>query len=182
MWSVTKEMHPQSLAAAAWGLSVRELKDLDAENTRHGLHSLVRCQCRTAAVSMRFCNYFAQKMHRSCKAVTGPQLGPAQPRVAAAPAKHQPNWADIRGKLLERMDTIGSSFSTAPPSPDNSTSTATSRGGNSCERAEKNIAWCQGSAGIRSAQLHQLHKRWRCESPGFDERSKRQRQIPHYLF
>ncbi|CAK9108855.1 unnamed protein product [Durusdinium trenchii] len=36
----------------------------------------------------------------------------------------QPTWADIRGKLLERRDTIGSSFSTAPPSPDNSTSTA----------------------------------------------------------
>lgn len=35
------------------------------------------------------------------KAVTGPQLGPAQPRVVAAPLKpNQPNWADIRGKLL----------------------------------------------------------------------------------
>lgn len=62
------------------------------------------------------------------QAVTGPQLGPAQPRVVAAPLKpNQPNWADIRGKLLERMDTIGSSFSTAPPSPDNSTSTAAFR-------------------------------------------------------
>ena len=59
-----------------------------------------------------------------CEMMAGMGSLPAFHSLTTLPSPPGMMWARVK----ERMDTIGSSFSTAPPSPDNSTSTAASLG------------------------------------------------------